>query len=62
MMISEINIVTSKKLNFWYQQLVLNGSLWWHFTSENTIVDIKNLIVEIKNVIVDINNSYPGNE
>jgi len=45
-----------EKINSWYQQLVLNGSLWWHFTSENTIVDIKNYIFHIKNYIFDIKN------
>jgi len=33
-----------------------NGSLWWHFTSENTIVDIKNYVFDIKNSIFDIKN------
>jgi len=42
----------------WYQQLVLNGNQWWHFTSENTIVDIKNDIFYIKNYIFDIKNLF----
>ncbi len=44
-------------MNSWYQQLNLNGSLWWHLTSENIITDIKSplLLVEFWFLISRIN-------
>ncbi len=51
---------------FLNQQLILNGSLWWHLISENTITDKKNildinifLIIYID--ILDINIVTSGN-